>query len=145
MLENANIRTELIAAYSSENSHTEITVKQFNESLVIEDVAVVTHSDFPRRVMFRISEHSDTFSWVYGSSTTLNNGVEGFKSTFNDELTVYIEGNIEGEDIDKKFDKLEKELEEELSEDIPSKSLIRVTQSEHSSSRFGSSNLITLS
>lgn len=131
MLENANIRTELIGVYSSDNSHTEITIKNFDESLIIEDVAVVTHPDFPRRIMFRISEHSDTHSYGYGSSTTLNNGVEGFQSQFNDELTVYIEGNIEGEDIDKKFNKLEKDLEEELSEPVPSKSLIRVEQSTH--------------
>ena len=134
MLENAHIRTELIGVYSSGNSHTEITIKRFDEALTIEDVAVVTHPDFPRRVMFRISEYSDTFSSGYGQSIQLNNGVEGFKSQFNDELTVYIEGNIEGSDINKKFDKLEKYLEKELSQDIPSQSLIRIQQSDHGGS-----------
>lgn len=129
MLENANIRTEIIGVYSSTNSHTEITIKKFDESLVIEDVAVITHPDFPRRIMFRISEYSDTLTHGYGQSTQLNNGVEGFKSQFNDELTVYIEGNIEGEDINKKFDKLEKDLEQELSLEIPIETLMRVTKS----------------
>ena len=131
MLENANIRTELIAAYSSSCSHTEITVKRFDESLVVEDVAVVTHPDFPRRIMFRLSEHSDTWSYGYGQSVQLNEGVEDFKSKFNDELTIYIEGNIEGDDINNKFEALEKELEEELSEEIPTKSLIRIGQTPH--------------
>jgi len=130
MLESAHIRTEIIGVYSSDNSHTEITVKRFDESLVIEDVAVVTHPEFPRRIMFRISEYSDTLSYGYGQSTHLNNGVDYFKSMFNDELTVYIEGNIEGKDIDKKFDQLEKDLEEELSLDVPSKMLMRVSQTD---------------
>lgn len=129
MLESANIRTELVGVYSSECSHTEITIKRFDESLIIEDVAVVTHPDFPRRIMFRISEHSDTFSWGYGASIKLNSGVGGFTSEFNDELTIYIEGNIEGEDINKKFDKLEKDLEQELSEEIPTQQFIRIRAS----------------
>lgn len=144
MLESANIRTEIIGVYSSGDSHTEITIKQFDESLVIEDVAVVTHPEFPRRIMFRISEYSDTLSYGYGQSTYLNNGVKGFKSLFNDELTVYIEGNIEGKDIDNKFDELEKALEEELSLETPTQMLMRVKQSEHGNNKYNLGNLASL-
>lgn len=135
-LENANIRTEFTAIDSNECSHTEITVKRFDEPLTIEDVAVVTHTEFFRRMLFRASEWSDTWRGGYGDTSVLRRNVKTLESQLNDELSVYIDGDILMNNIDNHFNKLEKMLEEELSRDIPQMNLVWLNNS-----GIGSSNI----
>lgn len=127
-LENANVRTEVIAVDTNECSHTEVLVKKFDEPLTIEDIAVVTHSEFFRRMCFRASEWSDTWRGGYGDSTVLSRNIGILKSQYNDEITIYVDGNMEMHTIDETFDKLEKKIESELSEAVPLLSLISVTR-----------------
>lgn len=126
-LENANIRTEIIGVYSSKCNHTEVTVKRFDEQLSIEDVAVVTHSDFSRRLMFRITEYSKTYDDGYGRADTFHNNIKVLKSRYNDELSIYIDGDMHMRNIDSRFDDLEKTLEDELTSEVPKLSLIDLT------------------
>jgi hypothetical protein len=112
-LENANIRTEVTAVDTNYCSHTEV-------------VAVVTHTEFFRRMLFRASEWSDTWRDGYGDSTVLKHNVKMLESQLNDELSVYIDGNIHSYNIDDRFNKLEKMLEVELSELVPKTNLVWV-------------------
>ncbi len=125
-LENANVRTEIIAIDSTTNHHMEVLVKRFDEAMTIEDVAVATHSEFFRRVCFRAAEWSDTWDYHYGSSMVLGQNLDVIKSQLNDEITIYIDGNLRN-GIDPDFNELEKKLEAELSEMVPQLSLISIT------------------
>lgn len=123
-LENARIRTEFITIDTNYCSHVEIIVKRFDEALTIEDVAVATHSDFFRRMGFRIMEYSDTWNGHYGISTVMQGNLDTLKSQMNDELTVYIGNNMRMSEIDPAFDKLETMVTEELSHPVPRRSLM---------------------
>lgn len=123
-LEGANIRTEITGIDSNGCSHTEVVIKRFDESLVIEDVAVVTNVDFFRRMLFRASEWSDTYSYGYGRPDILRDNLTKLKSQLNDELSVYIDGNMRKDTIDQRFNDLEKMIEQEIGEPVPSLGLI---------------------
>lgn len=125
-LENANVRTEIIAIDSTTCHHMEIVVKRFDEPMTIEDVAVATHSEFFRRMCFRAAEWSDTWTYGYGRANTLRQNLNVVKSQLNDEITVYVDGDLQ-QGIDPDFNELEKKLESELSEPVPQLSLISIT------------------
>ena len=121
-LEAGGVRTELIAVESSQCNHTEIKIKGHDESLVISDLAAVTHSDWLRRIQFRIIEHSKTFQLGYGSSVVLSEVVspEMIQSDNVEELVVFIDVNITGKTtIDKRFDEVERLLVWEMSKPVP--------------------------
>lgn len=128
-LENARVRTEVIAIDSTTCHHMEIVVKRFDEPMTIEDVAVVTHSEFFRRMCFRAAEWSDTWRSGYGYVRTLKRNLKIIKSQLNDEITVYIDGDLR-HGIDADFNELEKKLESELSEMVPQLSLLSITEDE---------------
>ena len=140
-LENTNVRTEILAIDSNGCSHTEIIVKRFDESLVIEDVAVATNVDFFRRMLFRASEWSDTWQDGYGSSKIISRNLKELKSELNDEVTIYVDGNLESpsgffgsygsnKTIDQLFEELETIIEKELQEEVPTINLIELNKEE---------------
>lgn len=126
-LEAAKVRTELKAMGVNECGYVEVAIKKFDEPLTLEDVAVATHPDFARRVIFRINEWSDTWYGGYGSSVFLQQRLSALKSDLNDELTIFIEGNMD-DNISTLFDKLEKMVEEELSQPQPTTGLIKLSK-----------------
>lgn len=125
-LEGANVRCELVSIETATSAHVECVVKRYDESLVLEDVAVATHPDFLRRLIFRIDEWSDTWFDGYGDTSWLRDRVSTMKSKLNDELTVFVHSNMEYA-IDDSFSKLEAKLVEEMSEVVPAISLIEVS------------------
>lgn len=126
-LENANVRTEIIVVDSTTCHHMEVVVKRFDEPMTIEDVAVATHSEFFRRMCFRAAEWSDTWKYNYGRADTLRRNLNIVKSQLNDEITVYIDGDLQSA-IDADFNELEKRLETELSEMVPQLSLLSIVE-----------------
>lgn len=129
-LENANVRTEVLAIDSNTCSHTEIVVKKFEEALTIEDVAVATHVDFFRRMCFRASEWSDTWTYGYGRADILKQNINQLKSQLNDEITIFVDGDLRQYNINNYFDELEKKIETELSEPVPVINLISMINDE---------------
>lgn len=90
MLESNHIRCELSIVFSNDNSHLEIVIKNYNELLDIDDLAVATSPDFFRRFGFRFSEHSaDTLEGSYGRSEKFN--AEVFKDP-DATTTIYFDG-----------------------------------------------------
>ena len=128
-LEAHNFPVELISVDSCKCYHLENIVKKFNEPLVIEDVAIVTNSEYLRRLHFRVSEYSDTWFVGYGNSMVLDMNINSFRSEYNDELTVYIGNDMRMGQIDFVFDELETTVTEELSQLIPSICLIKAQPS----------------
>jgi hypothetical protein len=65
-LEAGGVRSELTAIESSECVHSEVKLKRHDEPLTISDLAVVTHPEYLRRILFRVIEHSKTFQDGFG-------------------------------------------------------------------------------
>lgn len=128
-LEHGGVRTLVTAVDSSVCGHTEIVLKHHADTLTITDLAVVTNSDFKRRVIFRINEYSKTWDYGYGSPSSYRDAVkpEMLHGELNDEVNVFITGGMEGTDnINKLFDQLERLLEWELSKPVPEVSAIKM-------------------
>lgn len=128
-LEAGGIRTSLTAIESSECNHTEVILKRHEEPLTIADLAVVTHPEFLRRVIFRIIENSKTFSYGYGSAIDF-----GYKLTPEliegdniNELDIVIDSNFrDNYSTDDMFDQLERLLVWEMSKPVPEVSSVKV-------------------
>lgn len=117
-LEAQGVRTKLMVACSSETNHSELTLKHYDEPLELNDIAVTNHSDFLRRIMFRVIEHSKTFQDGYGSSVKFNEAISKnpklmSKDNYSNELDIFI-GTDRDVFIDKVFDDLEKALVDKL-------------------------------
>lgn len=130
-LEAGGVRTELTVMESAKTNHVEVLLKRHDEPLTISDLAVASHPEFLRRIIFRVIEHSKTFDFGYGSSIELSKAVDAnpsvLQSDLNDEMNIYIGNNLEGSEIDDKFDKLEKLLIWEMSKPVPEVDGIKLT------------------
>lgn len=120
-LEAGGVRTLLTGIESNECGHTEIVLKHHEETLTISDLAVVTHPEFLRRVIFRINEYSKTWQGGYGSALTFSRALtpEMIDSDNVSELDIVIDGNMSNKaNIDSMFDQLERLLIWELSKPV---------------------------
>ena len=132
-LENGGARCEIITVISNETGHWEFKMKDYQESLAINDLAVLTHSEWLRRIYFRLCEYSPAFEFGYGTATLFGNQVTPDKlrdtSDNNDEIVFMIDGNMRGQNIDINFDKVERLLAWELSKPVPEVEAIKVSNS----------------
>lgn len=128
-LELGGARCELKGVSSTQIEHVEVVIKHHEESLVINDLAVMTHSDFLRRALFRFKEYSKNMDWGYGRPFYFSERTNA-NDLSNDnvnEITVFIDGSLNGKDsIGKKFDQLERLLVWELSKSIPEVQAIKL-------------------
>lgn len=130
-LEGGGVRCQLTAIESSQCNHTEVVIKKHDEPLTTPDLAVVSHPEFLRRVIFRIIEHSKTFSYNYGYAREFGRAVqaEHIQSDNNDEMNLFIDGNLEYTDeVDRRFDEVEKLLVWEMSKPVPEVNAVKVGQ-----------------
>ena len=126
-LEQGGVRCELVAISSTECDHVEVILKRHHETLDIQDLAVALHPEFLRRVLFRIKEQSKTWDWGYGSAIDFSHKVKPdmLDSDTNDELQIFVDGNIRG-NCDDVFDQAEKLLQWEMSKPVPEVSSIKI-------------------
>jgi len=129
-LEAGGVRTQLTAIESTQCGHIEITLKKHDEPLTITDLAVVNHSEFLRRIIFRIVENSKTWDYGYGSSVKFSQCItpEIVEVENSNELNILVENNMTG-GIDRLFDGLERLLQWEMSKPVPEVSSIKIDES----------------
>lgn len=121
-LEAGGVRTMLTGIESSECNHTEVIIKQHDEPLTITDLAIVSHPEFLRRIIFRIIEHSKTFGYGYGDALRFGGLLtpEIIEGTNVNELDIVIDSNFSNKaSVDKAFDQLERLLVWEMSKPVP--------------------------
>lgn len=112
-LENFNIRTSVLVVISSRCIHSEVVIKDHDEMLDLNDLAVVSHSDYLRRIIFRQIENSKTLEAGYGSARDFPRAINYNKSILKPEYTseVSISVGTSGHyNIDQEFDALEEKL-----------------------------------
>jgi len=111
-LETQQIRVKLTGIASSFCAHTEIVAKQYHEPLDLNDIAVLSHPSFFRRLYFRVLEYSKTWQMGYSSARDFNAAMISHPNVLDSgdtaETVVYIGSNYMG--IEPKFDALEAEL-----------------------------------
>ena len=128
-LEAGGIRCQITGIESTECTHLEVIIKHHNEPLTISDLAVVTHPEFLRRVIFRINEHSKTWDYGYGSAVDFSDKLttDVIDNDINDEIDIVIDSNLRSkEKIDELFDKLERLLVWEMSKPVPEVTSIKI-------------------
>lgn len=117
-LEINNIRCSITAISSQECSHLEINVKDYDETLDLRELAVVSHGDFLRRMVFRFDEWSDTISSGYGSAYAYSDHMKGQedKEAF-EEFNIFIDSRIDDEKLyDEKFEQLRQSIIKDIEE-----------------------------
>jgi hypothetical protein len=111
-LENQRIRVRISALASNACHHTEVTVKDHQDNLDLDALAVAVHPDFFRRIVFRQMEHSATWQPFYGYPTTTQRG--NLKVPTAPGIMILSENHRYVQDVDKGFDKAETEIEQML-------------------------------
>ncbi len=108
-MESQGVRCQIRAFESTECAHMDIKVKNFEDGVDMNALAVATHSDFLRRVSFLVAEQSKTWGSGYGNATSFTNRMmHSYTAEPENGLTVFVTeiGSITKEDIDENFDKL---------------------------------------
>ena len=87
----------------------DIKVKNFEDAIDMNALAVATHSDFLRRVAFLVAEQSRTWESGYGNATIFTHKMmHHYTAEPENGLTIFITevGSVTAENIDENFDKL---------------------------------------
>lgn len=116
-LEAQQVRVQLTCIASGDNSHTEIVIKEHDEPLDVNDIAVVSHTDFFRRAIFRFREYSKKVTSDYGSSADFSDSVSDktFYPDNNSEFSIFIDSIVnDTKKINTEFDALETWFQEAL-------------------------------
>lgn len=117
-LETQGVRCQIVAQDDSDVAFISTIVKEYRDPFNLNELAVVCHPDWLRRVEFLVMEQSKTWQWGYGSSEQYDNKMKKYVPQPEDGVYVYVGGYIPygpwgGNDLDKlnaAFDKLEGQL-----------------------------------
>lgn len=115
-LESQQIRTQVVAVKANECTYLELTLKQFQDSISLDSLAVVCHNDFLRRTLFRVAEYSRTYTWSYGLAAMVNNGLMKLPLNRDSNILVLSEAQATVDQTDALFDKTERTIEKNLTE-----------------------------
>ena len=90
--ESRGVRCKIRAFASTQCCHLDITVKDYSDPVDMNALAVVSHPDFLRRIVFLYDEQSKTWQSGYGSPTYFSNVmVHHYSPDPSDGLTIYID------------------------------------------------------
>ena len=108
-MESQGVRCQIRAFESTECAHMDIKVKNFEDPVDMNALAVSTHSDFLRRIAFLVAEQSKTWSYGYGNATSFTTRmINSYTAEQDNGLTIFVTelGSVDAEYIDTHFDKL---------------------------------------
>lgn len=109
-LESQNIRCQIVATSVTECAYFSCVVKQFTDPVDLNDIAVVCHTDFLRRIIFLIDEQSKTWSYGYGSGISYDRRMIKYSPEPEDGLYIYVGGYIPHsklKTLEDEFDRIE--------------------------------------
>jgi len=120
-LEGQQIRTKILAFHSTQCEYVECVVKRYQDSFSLDDLAIISSPDFLRRVLFRISEWSDTWEYGYGTSTILREGrLNSVPRGDSSQIMILSETDSSIPNTEKRFDTAEQLIEQKLFDnDVP--------------------------
>lgn len=116
-LEAQHIRTSVIGIEATECGISYVVCKEFHDPLDLNSLAVVTHSDFLRRIIFRQNEYSKTWQSGYGTATSTTTW--SFIDEVDDNaLHLTVDWFDRKENVEKAFETFEEKIEEYVAEGI---------------------------
>jgi hypothetical protein len=130
-LEAGGVRTQVTGIISDRCQHVEVIVKHHHEPLNITDMAVISHPEFLRRILFRVCEYSKTFEYGYGNAIVFDQSVTPTMliPENNDELCIFVGSNLVSiPKINESFDKLERLLVWEMSKPVPEVQSVKLSE-----------------
>lgn len=125
-LETQAIRCQIVATLDSKPLNMSVIVKEFADPFDVNHLAVVSHPDWLRRVIFLIKEQSKTWEAGYGSALEYDKRMIKYKPKPEDGMYIYVGGYIphggggfwgggdKGESLkalNDEFDRLEEQVE----------------------------------
>lgn len=115
-LEQQGVRCQIVATLDSACFNYSVIVKEYADPFDINHLAVVSHPDWLRRVLFLMIEQSKTFEWGYGNSIEYDKRMIRYVPKPEDGLYVYVggyipHGNNDIKALDREFDELENKIE----------------------------------
>lgn len=108
-MESQGVRCQIRAFESTECAHMDIKVKNFEDPVDMNALAVSTHSDFLRRISFLVAEQSKTWGYGYGNAVVFTGRMMNeYTAEPDNGLTIFVTelGQVDAEYIDAHFDKL---------------------------------------
>lgn len=116
-LEQRGVRCQIVMTDDSDTLYSSITVKEFADPFDLNDLTVVMHPDWLRRIMFLLIEQSKTFEYGYGDSVSYDKRMKKYKPNPEDGMYVYVGGylpfkgsNNGIDELDAAFDKIEADI-----------------------------------
>jgi hypothetical protein len=119
-LETQGIRCQIICSDDSAVAYTSVVVKEFADPFDLNQLAVVQHPDWLRRILFLVYEQSKTWQSGYGSSMPYDRRMKDYRAKPEDGLYVYVGGYIPYDtisELDAAFDKIEETIQRTVVED----------------------------
>lgn len=121
-LETQAIRCQIVATLDCNPLNMSVVVKEYQDPFDVNHLAVVSHPDWLRRIIFLIKEQSQTFESGYGSAIEYDKRMIAYTPKPEDGMYIYVGGYIPhgggwGSDkndlgaLNREFDKLEDQIE----------------------------------
>lgn len=125
-LETQGVRCQIMGQDDSEVAFISTVIKEYQDPFNLNDLAIICHPDWLRRIEFVVMEQSKTWQSGYGNSMTYDNRMLEYKPNPEDGMYIYIGGYSPyggwgDNDIDrlnKEFDRLEKQVAELVDQGI---------------------------
>lgn len=119
-LEQQGVRCQIVTTEDSEVAFTSTIVKQFQDPFDINNLAIVMHNDWLRRILFLIMEQSKTWSYGYGSAAAYDRKMSAYKPRPEDGLYVYVGGYMSNDNdkglLNQQFDTIEQRIEQVIAD-----------------------------
>lgn len=112
-LETQNIRCQIVATSASDVYNFTCIVKEFTDPVDLNDIAVVCHTDFLRRILFLLMEQSKTWQYGYGSAVDYDKRMIKYSPEPEDGMYIYVGGYIpfkNNQQVDDAFDVIEQRI-----------------------------------
>lgn len=113
-LEQQGVRCRIVGVVSNEMGHYEVQLKHYGDPVNLNDIAVVFHSDWLRRIIFLAEEQSPTWEHGYGMPDKWSRAMKsGYRADPADGLTVFISASMINnvQRVDEQFDRLRDKVE----------------------------------
>lgn len=123
-LEQQDVRCQIVASLDCSCLNMSVIVKEYHDPFDVNHLAVVSHPEWLRRIIFLIKEQSKTWSYGYGSAVEYDKRMIRYTPKPEDGVYVYVGGYIPfgGSDeeslakLNKEFDKLEDKIQNLIDE-----------------------------
>ena len=109
-LETQGVRCQIIASIDTVCLYSSVVIKEFQDPFDLNQLAVIAHGDWLRRILFLVAEQSKTWQGGYGNSQNYDRRMLKYKPNPEDGMYIYIGGwnpYSSVKKLDEEFDKLE--------------------------------------